>query len=105
LKDVDIYDSQSEYAQYKRNKTKIVNLTNPVSKEDNTQTIKPKHGGGTGQQIGKFFIRPLSIRRRKRASSLEEEDLDLLGAAFGTNGEGVTLVDSRESTLDQGGWH
>jgi hypothetical protein len=94
----------SEYEKNKRNRYKITNLSNPKAAEDNTQQkVKPKHGGGTGQQIGKFFISPLSTRKRKR--SLEQEDLDILASQFGSNGDGVTLVDSRESTLDQGGWH
>jgi hypothetical protein len=93
-------DPNSEYDKYKRNRTKIVNLTNPISKEDNIQTIKPKHGGGTGQQIGKFFIKPLSNNRKRRrvGGSIEQEDIDLLSAVFGSSpdGEGVSMVDSRE---------
>lgn len=96
-------DVNSEYEKNKRNRYNITNLTSPPPKEDNTQKIKPKHGGGTGQQVGKFFIQTLSNRKRKR--SLEDEDLDVLNRHFGSNGDGVSLVDSRESTLDQGGFH
>jgi hypothetical protein len=100
-----IEDPNSEYHKYKNSRHKIVNLTNPITKEDNTQQkIKPKHGGGTGQQVGKFFIKPLSNRKRKR--DLGDEDLDILRTQFGSNGDGVTIVNSRESTYDsQGGWH
>lgn len=84
----------------KADRFKPINLTTPPPKDDQ-QKIKPKHGGGSGQQIGKFYIKQLSNRKRKR--SLGDEDLDILGASFGTNGDGVSLVDSREYTYDGGG--
>jgi hypothetical protein len=73
------------------------------NKDGNTElTPKSKHGGG--QQVGKFLIKPLSNRKRKR--SIDDDDLNLLRNMFGTNGDGVSMVDSREYTYDsQGGWH
>jgi hypothetical protein len=100
----DDYDSQSEYLKYKNNRHKIVNLTNPIAKEeDNTinQKIKPKHGGG-GQQVGKFFIKPLNNRKRKR--SLGEEDLDDVATYFGSSGAGVSKVEDRTFHYQNGSW-
>jgi hypothetical protein len=82
---------------------KIVNLLPQPDTTTPQGKIVTKHGGGTGQQVGKFFIRPLSNRKRKR--TLEDEDLDILRTQFCSNGDGVSFVDSRDYTLDQGGWH
>ncbi len=104
-------DPNSEYNREQRERKKIkyipIGSTDDKPKEGNTE-LKPtsKHYSGTGQQIGKFYISPLSTRKRKkRFGDLQEEDLDILRSQFGSSGDGVSLVSSRESTYDGGGWH
>jgi hypothetical protein len=101
------HDSYDPNYKRERNKdrNKIVNtilLDNkpkPDINPDETR-IEPRHGY-TGQKVGKFWIKSLS--KKRRPSTLDEEDKQILRDAFGSDGSGVSKVDERTYYPDSSG--
>lgn len=100
------YDKSYELERNK-NKNKITNIDPKLleTKPDtNTEQAVPvsKHNNYTGQKVGKFWIKTLN-KGKRRASNLGEEDKEILKSAFGSDGEGVSLVDERTFLPDSQG--
>lgn len=104
--------TQSAYAQERnKDRNKIVNKIlvptdeTKITNDTNTTKVQPRHGF-TGQKVGKFWIKTLS-KGKRRPSSLNEEDKEILKNMFGSNSEGVSKVDERTSYFDssQGTWY
>jgi hypothetical protein len=98
----DSYDHESEYARWKRERNKIVNLV-PTTAAEDKKKVEMKYTKDQGSD--KLFSQSIPIRRKRRRSDIDEDDMNLLTQYLGHRPDSVETVATAEMQYEGGTFH